>query len=316
MLGCRAWEYQMAEAYAMGLDLGGTDLKAGLVRADGTIEHFMRRPSRTQESAAAPLEVMLETARELRQRAGGPVARVGLGCPGVIEPGTGVLVGHTPHLPHWRSFALGDELSKRLEVRARVDNDANCAALAEARVGAARDARVAVTLTLGTGIGCGIVIEGRVVRGAFGGAGEAGHLPLGSGEFPCRCGVANCVEPEASASGLLAHARAAGLEVADAAQVFAAAAGGDPKAVRLVDRMADRLGAVIAVVVNLLNPEVVTIGGGVAQAGEPLFARVRAAVDRYALASHRAALRVVPAALGERAGTVGAGLMAWEEGET
>ena len=123
------------------------------------------------------------------------------------------------------------------------------------------------------------------------------------------------MEPEASASGLLARARAAGLKVADAAQVFAAAARGDATALRLVDLMADRLGAVIAVVVNLLNPDVVTIGGGVAQAGEPLFSRLRAAVDRYALASHRVALRIVPAALGERAGTVGAGLMAWEGDE-
>ena len=133
-----------------------------------------------------------------------------------------------------------------------------------------------MTFTLGTGIGCGIVIDGRVVHGAFGGAGEAGHLPLGSGEHPCRCGVANCVEPEASASGLLARARAAGLEVADAAQVFAAAVRGDATALRLVDLMADRLGAVIAVVVNLLNPDVVTIGGGVSQAGEPLFSRLAA----------------------------------------
>lgn len=312
MLGCRAWEYQMAEAYAIGLDLGGTDLKAGLVRANGTVDHFLRRPSRTQESAGAPIEVMIEAAAELRARAGGPVSRVGLGCPGVIEPRTGVLVGHTPHLPHWSAMPLGEELASRLGVRVQVDNDANCAALAESRVGAAREARVSVTFTLGTGIGCGIVIEGRVVHGAFGGAGEAGHLPLGSGEVACRCGVANCVEPEASASGLTRSARAAGLKVEDAAQVFAAAARGDPTAVRLVDRMADRLGAVIAVVVNLLNPDVVTIGGGVSQAGEPLYSRLRAAVDRYALEGHRRALCIVPAALGERAGTVGAGLMAWE----
>jgi glucokinase len=304
----------MAERYAIGLDLGGTDLKAGLIQADGTVEHFLRRPSRTQESAAAPIEVVLEVAAELRQRAGNQPVRVGLGCPGVIEPRTGVLLGHTPHLPHWDSLPLGEQLSNRLGVRVQVDNDANCAALAEARVGAARGARVAVTLTLGTGIGCGIVIGDRVVHGAFGGAGEAGHLPLGSGEHPCRCGVTNCVEPEASASGLLRIARAAGLEVADAAGVFAAAARGDAVAVRLVDRMADRLGAVIAVVVNLLNPDVVTIGGGVSLAGEPLFGRLRTAVDRYALESHRGVLRIVPATLGDRAGTVGAGLMAWEEG--
>jgi glucokinase len=312
MLVCRGWEYQMGERYAIGLDLGGTDLKAGLVRSDGSIEHFLRRPSRTAESASAPIEVVIEAAEALRKLAGDGALPVGLGCPGVIDPRSGALVGHTPHLPHWTSMELGEQISRRLGVAVRVDNDANCAALAEARVGAAREARVSVTFTLGTGIGCGIVIEGRVVRGAFGGAGEAGHLPLGSGDRACRCGVENCVEPEASASGLLARARDAGLEVADAAQVFAAAADGEATAVRLVDRMADRLGAVIAVVVNLLNPDVVTIGGGVSRAGEPLFARLRAAVDRYALESHRRGLRILPAALGERAGAVGAGLLAWE----
>ncbi len=306
----------MPDSYAIGLDLGGTDLKAARVRADGTLEQFLRRPSRTQESADAPLEVLLEAARELGGPAGGTIGRIGLGCPGVIDPRTGALVGATPHLPHWDSFPIGERLASRLGARVRVDNDANCAALAEACAGAARGARVAVTLTLGTGIGCGIVIEGRVVRGAFGGAGEAGHLPLGSGEHPCRCGVAGCVEPEASASGLVRRARASGIEVADAAQVFERAAGGDAVATRLVDHMADRLGAVIGVVVNLLNPDVVAIGGGVSRAGEPLFGRLRAAVDRYALASHRGALRLVPAALGERAGTVGAGLMAWEAQES
>ena len=150
------------------------------------------------------------------------------------------------------------------------------------------------------------------MRGAHGGAGEIGHLPLGSGALRCRCGVERCVEPEASASGLVEAARAAGLEVADGAAVFAAAARGDAVATQLVDRMADRLGALISIAVDLLDPNIVVVGGGVAQAGEPLFARLHAALQRYALRSHQRQLRVVAAALGERAGTIGAGLMAWE----
>jgi len=285
------------------------------VTREGGLEAFQRRPSRTAESALAPLEVAAEMVRELCRRAGRDDLRVGLGCPGVIEPGSGVQIGTTPHLPHWDGMPVGARLGERLGITPSVDNDANCAALAEARVGAAAGARISATLTLGTGIGCGIVVEGRVLRGAFGGAGEVGHLPLGSGATACRCGVAGCVEPEASASGLLASARAAGLEVASAEQVFERAAGGDATAARLVARMADRLGAVIAVIVATLNPEVIAIGGGVSRAGAALFDPLRAAVDRYALASHRRSLRVVPATLGERAGTVGAGLMAWEGAE-
>ena len=303
----------MPEPYAIGLDLGGTDLKAGLVTFAGELRGFVRRPSRTEESADAPFEVVLETAAELGRRSGGPgPLPVGLGCPGVIESGSGAQIGTTAHLPHWDGMAVRERLVPSLGSRVRVDNDANCAALAEARIGAARGARVSLTLTLGTGIGCGIVVDGRVMRGAHGGAGEIGHLPLGSGALRCRCGVERCVEPEASASGLVEAARAAGLEVADGAAVFAAAARGDAVATQLVDRMADRLGALISIAVDLLDPNIVVVGGGVAQAGEPLFARLHAALQRYALRSHQRQLRVVAAALGERAGTIGAGLMAWE----
>jgi glucokinase len=276
------------------------------------VREFLRRPSRTQESAEAPLEVVAAAAETLRRLAPGAPVGIGLGCPGVLDPDTGNQVGRTAHLPHWENLPLASRLESRLGSRARVDNDANCAALAEARAGAARGTSVSITVTLGTGIGCGIVVDGRIVRGAWGGAGEIGHLPLGSGERACRCGVQNCVEPEASASGLVMAAREAGLEIADAQAVFAAAASGDARATRLVDRMADRLGAVLAVAVNLLNPEVVAIGGGVAQAGRPLFERLEAALARYALASHVSGLRVVPAQLGERAGVVGAGLLAWD----
>jgi glucokinase len=120
------------------------------------------------------------------------------------------------------------------------------------------------------------------------------------------------VEPEASGSGLARHARESGLVPAEARTVFAAAAAGEPRARALLETMADRLGAAIGAAVNILNPEVVVVGGGVAQAGEALMAPLRAAVARYALATHRQGLRVVPAALGERAGVVGAGLLAWE----
>jgi len=136
-------------------------------------------------------------------------------------------------------------------------------------------------------------------------------VALGSGEVACACGVDHCAEPEMSASGLVRAARAAGFDVVNGAEVFALAATGKAIAVRLIDRMGDRLGAAIAAAVGIVNPDVVVIGGGLAQAGEPLFTRVRAAVARYALPSHRARLEIVRAALGEQAGVIGAGLLAW-----
>jgi glucokinase len=301
----------MESRHSIGLDLGGTDLKAGLVSDQGEVTHFLRLPARAGEHADAPLEVIAQAVTVLRRAAGAAVAGIGLGCPGVIDPASGALVGRTPHLPHWDSLPLRALLTERLGARLVLENDANLAALAEHRVGAARGARVSLTVTIGTGIGCGVIVQGRVLRGAHGGAGELGHLPM-DGRFPCRCGVPGCVEPECSGSGLVARAAEAGLAAPDAAAVFAAAAAGDPRAVRLVERMSDRLGALIAAAVQLLDPEVVVIGGGVSNAGEALLVPLRSAVTRYALGPLRDGVRIVGAALGERAGVVGAGLAAWE----
>jgi glucokinase len=295
--------------WVIGLDLGGTDLKYARIRRDGALEGFRRTPSRTAESAEAPLAVLTDCVRAV---AGERLPPVGLGCPGVIDPRTGALVGETAHLPHWRDLPIAQRLAERTKCVTAVDNDANCAALAEAKVGAGRGGTVVLMITLGTGIGAGLVVNGRVHRGAHGGAGEIGHIPLGDGRLPCRCGVPNCVEPEASGSGLARQARAAGLGELDAAGVFALALRGDAQARAMVERFTDRLGAVIAIAVQTVDPEIVLIGGGVAQAGDALFAGVRRSFDHHVLESHRRRTRIVPAALGERAGVVGAGLLAWD----
>ncbi len=300
------------DSFVIGLDLGGTDLKAALVRRDGSLEGFLRRASRTLESRDAPLDVAAAAAAELRSVAPGAAA-VGLGCPGPIDPVTGAQAGATAHLPHWRELPVQEEMERRIGLPVVVDNDANLAALAEHRVGAARGTRVSITVTLGTGIGCGIVVDGRILRGARGGAGELGHVPLGRSDGePCACGVPDCVEPQASASGLLVRARASGIEAAGVPDFFQRAREMDPRAHAILEAMCDRLGATIATAVQIVNPEVVVVGGRVAEAGEVLFEPLRAAVRRYALASHARELRIEPAALGERAGTVGAGLLAWE----
>src|SRR5205814_121349 len=186
-------------------------------------------------------------------------------------------------------------------------NDANCAALAESVLGAARGTRTSITVTLGTGVGCGIVTEGRVLRGAFGGAGELGHLPLGSGRYPCRCGVTNCVEPEASASGLIAMAREAGIDAPDAAAVFGMASRGDAAATRLVDHMADRLGAVLAVAANLLNPGAVVVGGGRGGGGEARRSAPRGSGRAGGGARAVGAARARRRARGSAAGAAGGG---------
>ncbi len=302
----------MTPACVLAFDLGGTDLKSALVDEDGAMRHLARAPSRVGEGPVPPLDAIAAAAARLRALAEVPVRAAGLGSPGVIDPGSGAMVGTTAHLPHWNGLPLRAELEGRLALPVAVDNDANFAALAEHHLGAARGARVSLTITVGTGVGCGIVVDGRVLRGARGGAGEIGHLPLGGGGVACACGVDGCVEPEAAGEGLVAAAREAGLDVADARAVFALAQSGDPRARALIARLAHQLGRMIGAAVNLLDPDVVVLGGGVAQAGEALLVPVRASVERHALASHVRGLRIVPASLGDRAGVVGAGLAAWE----
>jgi glucokinase len=301
----------MAASQAIGLDLGGTDLKYALVGRDGSLAAFDRRPSRTAESAAAPLAALVAAVGDLGRRAEGEVVGIGLGCPGVILPGEGRLLDRTAHLPHWSDRPVARELAGRTGQAVVADNDANLAALAEHRLGAARGTRVSLTVTLGTGIGCGIVIEGRLFRGAWGGAGELGHVPLGRGGGGCACGVRDCVEPEASGSALEEAARRLGL--GGAGELFERAAAGGGPAAEALARFADRLGATLGTAVQILNPEAVVIGGGLARAGETLLSALRPALERYVLGSHRAGLEVRLAALGERAGVVGAGLLAWDE---
>jgi len=301
----------MRERYAIGLDLGGTHLRAGIVTAEGAVHGFIKRPSRVTESADAPLEVIERAVRDLLPLAGDDHAGVGLGCPGVIDPETGAQIGRTANLPHWEDLPLRDVLASRLGVPVSVDNDANLAALGEHRCGAARGSGSSITITIGTGVGCGIIAAGKIFHGARGGAGEIGHIPLGDGRLECRCEVEGCVEPEMSGGGLDRRAAEMGLEGPGSVAMFAAAERGDRRAVEVLDRFGDRLGAAIAIAVNLLNPDAVVIGGGVAEIGEPLISRVRESLGRYALESHRRDLRVVRAALGERAAVAGAGLLRW-----
>jgi glucokinase len=302
----------MSTPYVLAFDLGGTDLKSAAVTADGEVIHFARVRSRVLESADAPFVVVGEMAERVRGAMGASPLAAGFGSPGTVDPSTGVLRARTMHLPHWTDLPLRARLEGVLGVRVVVDNDANFASLAEHRVGAAKGARVSLTVTVGTGVGCGIVIDGRVFHGAHGGAGELGHAALGGGAQECGCEVEGCIEQDAAGEGLVAAARAAGLEVAEAREVFALASSGDAGATALVGRLAHQLGRMIGVAVNLLDPDVVVVGGGLAQAGEALLEPVRASVMRHALESHTRALRIVPAALGNRAGVTGAGLAAWE----
>ena len=300
-----------AATHTIALDLGGTDLKAACVSARGEVLEFQSVPSHALEGEDAIMDTLVGAARRWRSGA----AAVGVGCPGVIHPVSGALVDVTPHLALPAGFPLRTALERSLALPVATDNDANCAARGEYGAGSARGSKVALVITVGTGIGCGIVIDGRVLQGSRGGGGEIAHMGQGSRGPACACGVTGCAEPVSGGAGLVNRARAAGLAVACGEDVFALAASGDANATRLVGEMIEALGQQVACAVQTVNPEVVVVGGGIAQAGEAFLAPLREAIARYAQPSHVAGLRIVPATLGNRAGVVGAGLMAWERAE-
>ncbi len=312
----------MPEArYALGLDLGGTHLKVGLVARDGTLVRFETRGARARESRDATLEAMAEAALALGQ--GVEVVAVGVGCPGAVDPLTGIQQGTTPNLPQWVDVPVREWLAARLPWRVVADNDASLAALAEARCGAGRGMKSVAMVTLGTGVGGGLVLDGRLWRGAHGGAGEIGHVCVSPGGETCACGRRGCVEAYASAGGLTRRAHAALAEgclsslarhqLPGTEEIFSAAGQGDALAHSLVEDAVRMLAAGLAVLVHVVDPDVIVVGGGVAQVGEALLGPVRREVEGAVLDSHRGRFRVLPAELGERAGVVGAGLFAWDE---
>jgi glucokinase len=315
----------MASDRVIGVDLGGTKLLAGAVDPALEVHYRATRP------AAAPdlttlLDRVVDEVSEAIAGAGAPVAAVGFGIPSLIDQGRGVAVS-TVHLPI-EDVPFREVMSERLGLAVFVDNDANCAMLAEHRYGAARGARHAVLLTLGTGIGGGVVIDGALLHGAVGAAAELGHMvidldgPLCQGNCPNRgCLEALCsgsalgrLGAEVAASdpdGALGRAAAAGREISGAV-VTELAHDGDAGALACMRRAGEALGVGIANLVNIFNPEVVVVGGGVIAAGDLLLEPARSTMLARALRPSRDLVQVVPARFGAESGMLGAAVLALE----
>lgn len=303
---------------ALGVDIGGTKLAAGLVAADGTVLARARRDTPAHD-AAAILDVVARVVAELSPEAGVPV---GVGAAGLI--GADGSVRYAPNLD-WADYPLQDALVQRLGVDVIVDNDANTAAWAEYAVGAGRAARTSMAmLTVGTGVGGGLVVNGGLVRGAGGLAGELGHLIVAEGGPLCPCGNRGCLEALASgtAIGRMAREAVASGAVAEGSPLHAAtdldgrvvtraAEDGDADALAVLARAGGWLGIGIASIVNALDPEIVVVGGGAMRAGDLLLDPARtAAAARLVGREHRTLPPIVPAELGDDAGLVGAALLA------
>lgn len=305
---------EVAAARYVGLDVGGTFLKAGLVDGAGAVLERRREPIAGGDGRAVLAQL------EAAARSFGATPRaVGVGLPGFVDRRSGVLHG-VPNLRALEGVALARELSDRLGVPTAADNDANAAALAEAWQGAGCGADSVLMLTLGTGVGAGLVLGGRVWTGRSGYAGEFGHLQVKRDGQPCGCGSWGCLETEVGVAGWVRRATAAreragsatalaGVDL-DPEQIVAAAVAGDAVALSVVDESAELLGIAIAFALDLLNLEIVVIGGGVAAAGDFLLARIHEQARRRTFPQIFDDTQIVPAALGGDAGVVGAARLA------
>ncbi|MGH2891368.1 MAG: ROK family protein [Solirubrobacteraceae bacterium] len=309
----------------IGVDLGGSKILAGAVDPALGVHRRVRRPVEGLGQRAL-LELAVEVVTEARESDGADAGAVGFGLPALVQSDSGrVEVGvHTP----LADLAFADAMAERLGLPVFVDNDGNAAALAEHRAGAARGARDALVLTLGTGIGAGLILGGELYRGARGGAGEVGHMEIDFDGEPDgdNCPGQGCAELFASGRALVREAQRLASERPDSALARAVASGrgltgpavtelahdGDPAAIEAVRLIGARLGVVITSLVNLLNPELVVVGGGVIAAGELLLAPAREVVERRTLPFLRERLRIVPARFGVEAGMIGAAALAYD----
>lgn len=276
-------------------------------------------PSRGADAIVRDLEAMSRHTMALVERAGGRILGLGVGAPGPLDTARGVVL-LTPNLG-WVDMPLRDRLAEATGLRTALDNDANCAILGETWVGAARGARYAIGMTIGTGIGGGIVLEGRLHHGAADCAGEIGHVTIEMNGRRCGCGNYGCLEAYASGPAIamraveqlrlgtesvLGNLVNGDYDRVTAQTVFAAAQDGDELALEVVRDTARYLGTGVANLINIFNPDLFVIVGGVTQAGEALFEPLQREVARRAFRPAVESCRIVPGALGGLAGVYGA----------
>lgn len=303
------------EKVIVGIDLGGTNAQ-GAAAAGGEILRRGKIATRSNLGAETVLEDLANLALDLAD--GHQISAVGLGVPGLLDLEQGICL-FSGNL-RWENVPIAAVLAEKLNAPVFIDNDVRVAALGELSLGKAQNCKDFIYLTVGTGIGSGIFIDGSLLRGPRWSAGEVGHMVLDPQGPDCTCGSRGCLEALASATAIAREGRAMAAanpqsllnilakapEEIDAAMVFKAASSGDEAAAQVVGTAMTWLGIGVASLVNIFNPHLVVIGGGVSLAGEQLLAPVRAQVERYCMPVQRKTVRITTSALDDIAGVAGA----------
>ena len=310
-----------ATSAVLGVDIGGTKVAVGLVDPDGKILSQGRKPMIAQGTAEAAFEAVVSAIDSMMSTGSDGVQSIGICAPGPLDPRTGVVL-NPPNLPCWRNFPLAERIRERYSVPVKVDNDANAAALAETRWGAAREFRYVFYATIGTGIGTGIVFDGAIYHGKTGSAGEGGHVSIDYSGPVCKCGKRGCIEVLASGTAIGARARAkvvaepsrqSGLrdlvhgEVASITSetVAKAYAAGDPMAREILVETIDVLTPWLGNIIDLLDPDVLVIGGGGAAMLRPFFDAIKSGLPHWCVNPGASEIPLVMAHYGADAGIAG-----------
>jgi glucokinase len=314
---------------ALAFDLGGTELRAALVDGEGRLLAFASVPTLAKDGVMAvvgQIEILAETVR--REVPDAAVAGIGIGAPGPLDPKAGIVLG-APTLSGWHDVPLAGILSDRLVLPVRLENDANAAALGEWRFGAGRGANSLVFVTVSTGIGGGVIVDGRIMHGRRGLAAEIGHMTITDKGERCFCGATGCFEAVASGTAvgrrataltaqgdgsrlrvLSGDAEVTGRDVVDAARV------GDPMAISVLEEEARWLGIGFTNLLHLYSPDVLVMGGGISNGFDLLRETIEATIRNRVMPAYRD-VPVVPAQLGRHAGLIGAAsLILRDEDET
>lgn len=305
----------------IGIDLGGTAVKIGLVSEQGELINHQQIVTRREMSYLTVISDIIETSQSIVQQIDfdwGKIKGIGMGIPGLIDLENGV-VKFAPNL-NWVDVPIKEIFEEKLNIPFKIDNDANLAALGESWTGAGKGHKHIVMATLGTGIGSGIIIDGKILHGKSGMAAELGHIPISNEKIQCGCGSFDCLETVSSATGikrkgeevvrsrkisLLTERFADNLDKLSAKDVIDAAKDGDKEALNIINNAGKLLGRGLAVAADLLDPEIIIIGGGLSLAGDIIFNPIRKEFYKTGLDNIVKNINIVPAILGNKAGMTG-----------
>ena len=304
----------------MGVDIGGTKVAAGLVDANGEISSQVREPMIANSSAQEGLNAVLSAISRVFPDGAMSVGGIGICAPGPLDPKTGVIL-NPPNLPCWRNFPLGESVQRRYSAPVKIDNDANAAALAETRWGAARGCRNVFYATIGTGIGTGIVLDGKIYHGRTGSAGEGGHVSIDYQGPLCRCGKPGCIEILASGTAIAQRARqemaasvansmmlelAGGDVDAFTGEIVGKAAdAGDALATKILTEATEMLALWLSNIVDLFDPDVIVIGGGAAALYRPFFDKLHEKISHLTVNPRADEVPILSARYGADSGIAG-----------